>query len=122
MKRIQIIFLVLVAITLLSVISSREDSNYYSEYNTRFTCGLKYDFELFDFSQEFKNKSSHEEITIFSIQNAVVTNNIQKPVNNLPSQFRNTSRVNKFFSINHDNLYNQTQKSLLPSRAPPFYS
>jgi hypothetical protein len=122
MKRIQIIFLFLIALTTLSVVSDREDTNYYSEYDTRFTCGLKYDFGLLEISHELKRDTSKEELSIFTIQNAVITSNQQKIVKNISRQIFQPASGKTFYRFKLNNLNNQTQQSLFPSRAPPLYS
>jgi len=122
MKRIQIIFLFLITLTILSVVSNREDTNYYSEYDTRFTCGLKYDFELLEISHELKRDTGKEELSIFTIQNAVITGTQQKIIKNISRQIFQPANGKTFYSLKLFNLENLNQKSLFPSRAPPFYS
>jgi len=122
MKRIQIIFLFLITLTILSVVSNREDTNYYSEYDTRFTCGLNYDFELLEISHELKRDTGKEELSIFTIQNAAITGNQQKIIKNISRQIFQPANGKTFYSLKLFNLENQNQKSLFPSRAPPFYS
>ncbi len=122
MKRIQIIFLFLIALTVLSVISDREDSNYYSEYNTRFTCGLKYDFKLLHIGHELKKSNNQKELSAYTVLNAVTTGsqqNIVKHSSNylfdLPLAKRELTEYRNEFEI--FNL-----KTLIPSRAPPSFS
>jgi len=122
MKRIQIIFLLITTITFISVLSGREDTNYYSEYDTRFTCGLKYDFELLEISHELKKDSSQEKISIFSAQNAVITGNQQKFIKNISEHFLQPSNEKTFYSFKLFDHNNQNQNSEPPSRAPPLYS
>lgn len=122
MKRIQIIFLLLITLSVLSLVSDREDTNYYSEYDTRFTCGLKYDFELLEISYELKKDTGEEELSIFTIQNAVITGNQQKIIKNISLEFYQPPVKKTFYSIKFYDLYDHNQKSLLPSRAPPLYS
>ncbi len=122
MKRIQIIFLFLITLTILSVVSNREDTNYYSEYDTRFTCGLKYDFELLEISHELKRDTGKEELSIFTIQNAVITGTQQKIIKNISRQIFRPANGKTFYGLKLFNLENHNQKSLFPSRAPPFYS
>ena len=122
MKRIQIIFLFLITLTILSVVSNREDNNYYSEYDTRFTCGLNYDFELLEISHELKRDTGKEELSIFTIQNVVITGTHQKIIKNISRQIFQPANGKTFYSLILFNLKNQNQKSLFPSRAPPFYS
>ena len=122
MKRIQIIFLLLVTLSVLSILSGQEDANYYSEYDTRFTCGLKYDFELLEITHELKKDPGHEEISIISIQNAVVTGTQQKIIKNISGKFFQPTGKKTFYSFNLYYFNSQNQKSLLPSRAPPLYS
>ncbi len=122
MKRIQIIFLFLIALTVLSVISDREDSNYYSEYNTRFTCGLKYDFTLLHIGHELKQSNNQKELSAYTVLNAATTGsqqNIVKHSSNylfdLPPAKRDLTEYRNEFEI--FNL-----KTLIPSRAPPSFS
>ena len=122
MKRIQIIFLFLITLTILSVVSNREDTNYYSEYDTRFTCGLKYDFELLEIPHELKRDTGKEELSIFTIQNAVITGTQQKIIKNISRQIFQPANGKTYYSLKLFNLENLYQKSLFPSRASPFYS
>jgi len=122
MKRIQIIFLFLIILTVLTVLTNREDSNYYSEYDTRFTCGIKYDFGLLEIVHELKQDSSQKELSLYSIQNAVTTNNPQKIVKNLSVRNNNIPTLKTFYTTPQNNLTALNQAGLSPSRAPPLYS
>lgn len=123
MKRIQIIFLLLIILTVLSVISDREDSGYYSEYDTRFTCSLlKYDFELLDITQELKPENRQKEISHYTFQNVLNTNDHQKTFKKAAVLKHRLFPVKLFYSDTQNQFIDLNQKVLFPSRAPPCYS
>ena len=122
MKRIQIIFLILTAVTVLSVIQGNEEQNYYSEYDTRFTCGLKYDFTLLDIGHELKNSKNQEEISSFIIQNAVTNSPNQLFVKEITHSFFDPSIETRYSSGYRNDFVNFNPDSLIPSRAPPSLS
>lgn len=123
MKRIQIIFLLLITLTVLSVLSGREDSGYYSEYDTRFTCSLlKYDFKLLDITQELKPENSQKELSQYTFQNVINTNDHQKTLKKVAGIKHRLFPVKLFYSDTQNQFIDLNQNVLFPSRAPPFYS
>ena len=122
MKRIQIIFLILTAVTVLSVINGSEDANFYSEYDTRFTCGVKYDFTLLHIGHEIKNSKNQEEVSSFIIHNAVTNSSNQVFAKEIVHSFIDPSIETRYSSGYRNDFVNFNPDSLIPSRAPPSLS
>ena len=123
MKRIQIIFLLLLALTVLSLVSGGEDSNYYSEYDTRFSCGLKYDINLIEIvDHKLNQQNSREELTSRIIQNGINTHSQKIQFKNTPGISWEIPLAPNYYSTSNTNFTSLTQDDLSPSRAPPVHS
>ncbi len=123
MKRIQIIFLFFIALTILSVVSDRGDSNYYSEYDTRFSCGLKYDFNILEIvKHKLNQENSREELTLADIQNGLITNDHQTQIKKVSGITEELPRLKKSFTTSQQSFTDSNQNDSSPSRAPPAYS
>ena len=122
MKRIQIIFLFLTAVTVLSVIPGSGDPNYYSEYDTRFTCGLKYDFTLLDIGHDLKNSKNQEELSSFILNNAVTNGSNQIFVKDISRSIFDPANENRYSPGYRSDINIFNPDSLIPSRAPPSLS
>lgn len=122
MKRIQIIFLFLAVLTVLSVIPDQKDHNYYSEYDTRFTCGLKYDFTLLNFGHELKKSKNQEEVSSSIFHNAVTNSSQQLFVKNISSSPFYPALAKSFFQNDKNDIKIINRNTLIPPRAPPSHS
>lgn len=122
MKRIQIIFILLISLTVLSVITGKKNP-YYSEYDSRFICSLKFDLDLFDYISEEMNRgeSSNEISSVTTGAGHNTHSRIELGKNSsfavllplLASQFFNSA----------ENIYKKTSREHSTGpRAPPIFS
>ena len=122
MKRIQIIFALLAVVTVLSVISGGEQNNYYSEYDSRFLCSLKADFEIFDFSEEVDRTKPENELSSIATFTAYNTNSKIDFGNNMPASLLFPDSKKTFSGIFKTSSKKQFLKRSSSPRSPPFHS